>query len=73
MGPSGGGRNPVTSRFLWHFNIISINAFSDETMVHIFSSVMDLHLRKNEFPHEYFPVGNQIVTATLDVRAHKKQ
>ncbi|TRZ01398.1 hypothetical protein DNTS_018422, partial [Danionella cerebrum] len=67
MGPPGGGRNAVTSRFLRHFNICSINAFSDETMVRIFSNVVSFYLRTNEFPSDSLATGNQIVTATLEV------
>uniref|UniRef100_A0A3P8ZCE8 AAA+ ATPase domain-containing protein n=1 Tax=Esox lucius TaxID=8010 RepID=A0A3P8ZCE8_ESOLU len=67
MGLPGGGRNAVTPRFLRHFNITSINAFSDNTMVCIFSNVVSFYLRNNEFPPDYFSVGNQIVAATLEV------
>ncbi|XP_055007109.1 dynein axonemal heavy chain 7-like [Boleophthalmus pectinirostris] len=67
MGPPGGGRNAVTSRFLRHFNICSINAFSDDTMVRIFSNIMSFYLKNNEFTPEYFTIGNQIVTATMEV------
>ncbi|XP_067384444.1 dynein axonemal heavy chain 12 [Channa argus] len=67
MGPPGGGRNAVTSRFLRHFNIFSINAFSDDTMIRIFSQVVATYLKNHEFPPEYFTLGNQIVTATLEV------
>uniref|UniRef100_A0A3B5KNF2 Dynein axonemal heavy chain 12 n=1 Tax=Takifugu rubripes TaxID=31033 RepID=A0A3B5KNF2_TAKRU len=67
MGLPGGGRNSVTSRFLRHFNIFSINAFSDDTMVRIFSSIVSFYLKNNEFSNEYFNVGNQIVTATMEV------
>uniref|UniRef100_A0A8B9BSS7 Dynein axonemal heavy chain 12 n=1 Tax=Anser brachyrhynchus TaxID=132585 RepID=A0A8B9BSS7_9AVES len=62
MGPPGGGRNPVTPRFLRHFNICTINSFSDETMVRIFSTVVVFYLRAQEFPPEFFSIGNQIVT-----------
>uniref|UniRef100_A0A8C8EFI1 Dynein axonemal heavy chain 12 n=1 Tax=Otus sunia TaxID=257818 RepID=A0A8C8EFI1_9STRI len=62
MGPPGGGRNPVTPRFLRHFNICAINSFSDETMVHIFSTVVTFYLRTSEFSAEFFTIGNQIVT-----------
>uniref|UniRef100_A0A8C9MJV0 Dynein axonemal heavy chain 12 n=1 Tax=Serinus canaria TaxID=9135 RepID=A0A8C9MJV0_SERCA len=67
MGPPGGGRNPVTPRFLRHFNICSINSFSDETMIRIFSTVVTLYLKINEFPPDFSTIGNQIVTATLEV------
>nr|XP_044991758.1 dynein axonemal heavy chain 12 [Jaculus jaculus] len=67
MGPPGGGRNPVTPRFIRHFNICSINSFSDETMVRIFSSIMSLYLRTHGFSPEYFSIGNQIVSGTMEI------
>ncbi|KAK3519072.1 hypothetical protein QTP70_016355, partial [Hemibagrus guttatus] len=67
MGPPGGGRNAVTPRFLRHFNICSINAFSDETMSRIFSNVVNFYFRNNGFPPDRFTIGNQIVSATLEV------
>lgn len=67
MGPPGGGRNAVTARFLRHFNIFSINAFSDDTMVRIFSTVVTFYFKNYEFPPEYFSLGKQIVTATMEV------
>lgn len=73
MGPPGGGRNAVTSRFLRHFNIFSINPFSDDTMVHIFSNIVSFYLKNNAFPPEIFTVGNQIVTATMEVSALKAE
>ncbi|XP_027026371.2 dynein axonemal heavy chain 12 [Tachysurus fulvidraco] len=67
MGPPGGGRNAVTTRFLRHFIICSINAFSDETMSRIFSNVVNFYFRNHAFPPECFTIGNQIVSATLEV------
>ncbi|KAJ8257940.1 hypothetical protein GJAV_G00191390 [Gymnothorax javanicus] len=67
MGPPGGGRNAVTPRFLRHFNICSMNSFSDSTMVHIFSNIVSFYLRNQAFPPECFTLGNQIVTATMEV------
>ncbi|KAK1801742.1 hypothetical protein P4O66_022373 [Electrophorus voltai] len=67
MGPPGGGRNAVTPRFLRHFNICSINAFSDDTMSRIFSTVVASYFRNNGFPPDCFTIGSQIVAGTLEV------
>lgn len=67
MGPPGGGRNPVTPRFIRHFNVISVNPFNDETMTRIFSTIMTTYLRIQEFPPDYFAISNMIVQATLQI------
>uniref|UniRef100_A0A4W3H1L8 Dynein axonemal heavy chain 12 n=1 Tax=Callorhinchus milii TaxID=7868 RepID=A0A4W3H1L8_CALMI len=67
MGLPGGGRNPVTPRFLRHYNLCTINTFSDETMVRIFSHIVAFYFRNNEFPPDYYTIGNYIVNATIEV------
>ena len=67
MGPPGGGRNPVTSRFIRHFNTISITQFDDLTLHKIFETITNWHFTSNPFPKPVAAMVTQLVKATKDI------
>lgn len=44
--PPGGGSNYVTTRLTRHMNVIGIDSFSQETMLKIFTQIVDWHVNK---------------------------
>jgi len=40
MGPPGGGRSDITSRYVRHFNLIAVTDFDDEVLTGIFSNIV---------------------------------
>lgn len=46
MGPPGGGRNDITSRFVRHLNVMGIDVFEDETLSYVFSSIINWQFRR---------------------------
>ncbi|KAJ3073863.1 Dynein heavy chain 7, axonemal [Podochytrium sp. JEL0797] len=67
MGPPGGGRNPVTSRFLRHFSTITITNFDDPTLDKIFRTVLDWHFTTKNFAPDLANLSKNIIDATRDV------
>lgn len=61
----GGSRQDVYPRFLCHFNIFSINTFSEETMFKIFTTVLLTGLKKVGHGSDVQTTVNAIVNATL--------
>ncbi|KAE8615220.1 hypothetical protein XENTR_v10008446 [Xenopus tropicalis] len=66
MAPPGGGRHAVTPRFLRHFNVLSIDAFNDETMKSIFQPIVDWHFNSG-FDTSMKRYSRILVWATMDV------
>lgn len=67
MGPTGGGRNPITPRYLRHFNVIGISTFEEKTLKTIFQAIVDWHFTSNNFKTGILAIKNNIVNATLEV------
>ena len=67
MGPPGGGKNPVTPRYLRHFNIIAINSFEEPVLLRIFSKLMDWHIKKGKFNQEAARALSNVVAGAIDV------
>jgi dynein heavy chain len=67
MGPPGGGRNPVTPRFLRHFNTLAISEFDDSTLKNIFSAILSWHFKSNNFSSDIISLIPNIVSAILDI------
>ena len=69
MGPAGGGRNNITPRMLRHFSLISTPEFSDDTMVRIFTTIVDWYFKTSgrKFASSIANTARSIVPATLAV------
>lgn len=65
MGPPGGGRNPVTARFLRHFNMISFVEMENQSLQRIFTTIMSSFL--NKFPSEVQQKVDSLVGASIHI------
>ena len=65
MGPPGGGRTFITSRYLRHFNLIALTEFSGDSLTRIFSTILTYFLAP--FPRELQKMTEPIVASTLQL------
>lgn len=65
MGPPGGGRNPLTARFMRHFNCLSFTHLENHSLKLIFETILASFLKP--FPTDVSGLRSQIVDATIDI------
>lgn len=65
--PPGGGRSPLTPRFMRHFHILNIPDPSEDAMRTIFDSILREFLSQNYFSDSIKKCGNLAVNATIDL------
>eukprot|EP00736_Rhodelphis_marinus_P006943 Rmarinus@m.24609 len=66
MGPPGGGRNPVSNRFLRHFNFLSFTDLEDSSLRTIFGTILSVY-SKAFYPAEVTAIADKVVNATIKV------
>ncbi|KAG0598749.1 hypothetical protein M758_12G097900 [Ceratodon purpureus] len=67
MAPPGGGRNSVTNRYLRHFSVVCVNAFSDITMNRIFLYLVDFWMKRARYSPSITKLRTAMVTATIEI------
>jgi dynein heavy chain len=69
MGPPGGGRNPVTNRFLRQFNMLAYPRIGDDSVSRIFGTIFASHLHSaaNGFSEELRALAQPLTEATVAV------
>jgi dynein heavy chain len=66
-GPPGGGRNPITARFVRHYNMISYTPMQDSSTFLIFDTILSNFLTSGAFPEELIELHSGIVRSTIGV------
>ena len=66
MAPPGGGRQPVTNRFLRHFNHIAFPEMSDGSLKMVFGSIFSAHLEAF-FPAQLKSIVDPMCEASLGI------
>ncbi|GIL46228.1 hypothetical protein Vafri_3260 [Volvox africanus] len=69
MGPPGGGRNPVTNRYLRHFHVLYATEFDAASLRRIFGSLTDWWFSRCKYKEEVFRLSDKLVAASLQLHA----
>ena len=67
MGPPGGGRNPVTPRYIRHFNLTWMTDYAPASLERVFQTIFSWHFNKDRFPGECTSLCNPVITATIAI------
>lgn len=68
MGTPGGGRNPVTPRFLRHFVQIAVTPFDESTLQTIYTTILTWHFEERfDFPADVTMLAEELVAATREL------
>lgn len=67
MGRAGGGRSEVDPRFISMFAVYNVHFPNNDTLRHIYSSILKGHLQAGNFNIDLLPVVDKIIMMTLNL------
>merc|ERR1719305_1586999 len=65
MGPPGAGKNDITARYAWHYNLVIFNPYIGDGLARIFDTVMKWFLSR--FGSAVTALSKNIVLSSIDV------
>ncbi|XP_053596859.1 dynein axonemal heavy chain 6 [Microplitis demolitor] len=65
--PPGGGRNPLSKRFIRHFAMLMIPIPAEASLQTIFRAIVRGFLNHKSFPQSVVDIGDKIVNATVEI------
>ncbi len=66
MGPPGGGKNDITARYTWHYNLVYVIPYLGDSLSRIFVTIMKWYLTSN-FGGAVSGMVNQVVQGAIDI------
>jgi dynein heavy chain, axonemal len=67
MGPPGGGKTFITPRMQRHFNIVAFTDVDEQTLTHIFKTILSWYFETRGFNSEVARMDDKIVAGTMKI------
>ena len=50
MGPPSGGRNPISARYVRHYNVVYVEPYQESSLIYIFQNIMQWYFSTTQNP-----------------------
>jgi len=70
MGPPSGGRQPITNRYMRHFNTIYVEQYDSASLNNIFTAIINWYFNKfssPSYPKTIASLGPNAVACAIDI------
>ena len=70
MGPPSGGRNPISGRYVRHYNVVYVEPYHENSLIYIFQNIMQWYFSTTtnpSYPRSIEQLKDTCVDSTIEV------